>query len=77
MFLMALGLGDRLNDLAQIQATDTETLNMAIQRRDTLHQLINPMGLGNFMVLVQAKNLEVANKPLKGLTIPPLSSTLS
>ena len=56
---------------------DTETLNMAIQRRDTLHQLINPMGLGNFMVLVQAKNLEVANKPLKGLTIPPLSSTLS
>jgi SAM-dependent MidA family methyltransferase len=72
MFLMALGLGDRLNDLAQIQATDTETLNLAIQRRDTLHQLINPMGLGNFIVLVQAKNLDAVSKPLKGLTIPPL-----
>jgi SAM-dependent MidA family methyltransferase len=72
MFLMALGLGDRLNDLARIQDTDTATLNMAIQRRDKLHQLINPMGLGNFIVLVQAKNIVTGSKPLKGLTIPPL-----
>jgi len=72
MFLMALGLGDRLNDLAQIQETDADTLNRAIQRRDKLHQLINPLGLGNFIVLVQAKNMVAGSKPLKGLTIPPL-----
>ena len=72
MFLMALGLGDRLNALSQIQATDTDTINLAIQRRDRLHQLINPMGLGNFMVLVQGKGLSSDAKTLKGLTVPPL-----
>lgn len=72
MFLMALGLGDRLTALAQIQANDAATVNMAIQRRDRLHQLINPMGLGNFIVLVQAKGADLFPKPLKGLTIPPL-----
>jgi SAM-dependent MidA family methyltransferase len=72
MFLMALGLGDRLNALSQIQATDTDTINLAIGRRDTLHQLINPMGLGNFMVLVQGKGVEGQAKILKGLTVPPL-----
>ncbi len=72
MFLMALGLGDRLNALSQIQATDTDTINLAIQRRDRLHQLINPMGLGNFMVLVQGKGLGDNAKVLKGLTVPPL-----
>jgi SAM-dependent MidA family methyltransferase len=48
------------------------TVNLAIQRRDRLHQLINPMGLGNFVVLVQAKNVDTGSRPLKGLTIPPL-----
>lgn len=72
MFLMALGLGDRLNALAQIQETDTDTLNRAIQRRDKLHQLINPMGLGNFMVLIQAKAFNTGKQALKGLTIPPM-----
>ncbi|HSM83662.1 MAG TPA: class I SAM-dependent methyltransferase, partial [Nodosilinea sp.] len=50
MFLMALGLGDRIAALGQIQARDPATVNLAIQRRDHLHQLINPMGLGNFVV---------------------------
>ncbi len=72
MFLMALGLGDRLNALSQIQATDTDTINLAIQGRDRLHQLINPMGLGNFLVLVQGKDLKGNAKILKGLTVPPL-----
>ena len=72
MFLMALGLGDRLNALAAIQETDTATLNLAIQRRDKLHQLINPMGVGNFIVLIQAKNLDPQGEALKGLAIPPL-----
>ncbi|MGB6016063.1 MAG: class I SAM-dependent methyltransferase [Nodosilinea sp.] len=72
MFLMALGLGDRLAALGQIQANDPATVNLAIQRRDRLHQLINPMGLGNFVVLVQGKRLSAEAKTLKGLTIPPL-----
>ncbi|PSR18993.1 hypothetical protein C8255_04620 [filamentous cyanobacterium CCP3] len=72
MFLMALGLGDRLTALGQIQANDPATVNLAIQRRDRLHQLINPMGLGNFVVLVQGKKLANQAKTLKGLTVPPL-----
>lgn len=72
MFLMALGLGDRLNALAAIQETDPDTLTMAIQRRDRLHQLINPMGLGNFIVLVQGKQLPATAQDLKGLIVPPL-----
>ncbi len=72
MFLMALGLGDRIAALGQIQASDIATVNLAIQRRDRLHQLINPMGLGNFVVLVQGKGLPPEAQTLKGLTIPPL-----
>ncbi len=72
MFLMSLGLGDRLAALGQIQASDTATVNLAIQRRDRLHQLISPMGLGNFVVLVQGKGLTPAAKVLQGLTVPPL-----
>lgn len=53
MFLMALGLGDRLQDLSN----STEKLSQILQRRDALHQLINPAGLGNFTVLLQGKNL--------------------
>lgn len=73
MFLMALGLGDRLNALAAIQATDPATVQQAIQRRDRLHQLISPMGLGNFMVLIQGKGLSTPAPWPKGLTVPPLS----
>jgi SAM-dependent MidA family methyltransferase len=72
MFLMALGLGDRLSALAEIQETDAATLQQAIRRRDNLHQLMNPMGLGNFVVLIQSKGLGKSAEPLKGLTIPPL-----
>ncbi|MBE9141051.1 class I SAM-dependent methyltransferase [Nodosilinea sp. LEGE 07088] len=72
MFLMSLGLGDRIAALGQIQATDMATVNLAIQRRDRLHQLINPMGLGNFVVLVQGKGLSSTAQTLKGLTVPPL-----
>ncbi|MEM9121424.1 MAG: class I SAM-dependent methyltransferase [Cyanobacteria bacterium P01_F01_bin.56] len=73
LFLMALGLGDRLNQLAKIEATDPQTVRAALQRREALHQLINPMGLGKFNVLVQSKGLAAApTTPLKGLTMPPL-----
>ena len=52
LFLMALGLGDRLQALDQIQ--DLQTL---LQQRDALHQLLDPTGLGNFGVLIQGKGL--------------------
>lgn len=73
LFLMALGLGDRLQELAQLQSTDGATLTYAIQRRETLHQLINPMGLGKFTALIQGKGLTTAaQRELRGLTIPPM-----
>lgn len=64
LFLMALGLGDRL----QILRDTSLPLQEILQRRDALHQLINPSGLGNFGVLLQAKGLTDSQKsqPLQG-----------
>ena len=87
LFLMALGLGDRLAALSQFsahpmsQSTDAadpianpRDIQTIMRRRDALQQLISPLGLGNFGVLIQGKGLtpsEIA-RPLKGLTIPPM-----
>ncbi|MCY7322159.1 MAG: class I SAM-dependent methyltransferase [Phormidesmis sp. CAN_BIN36] len=60
LFLMALGLGDRLAALGQIDAKNAQDIQTAILRRDALHQLMNPMGLGNFGVLIQSKGLTEA-----------------
>ncbi len=62
LFLMALGLGDRLSQLSDGNYSLPEILN----RRDALHQLINPTGLGGFNVLIQSKEMD-KNQPLKGL----------
>ncbi len=62
LFLMALGLGDRLSELSNGNYSLPEILN----RRDALHQLINPTGLGGFNVLIQSKEMD-NNQPLKGL----------
>jgi SAM-dependent MidA family methyltransferase len=66
LFLMALGLGDRLNELSSGKYNVLEIF----KRRDALHQLIDPAGLGGFGVLVQGKNITEAEKSLQGLTIP-------
>lgn len=58
MFLMALGLGDRLSDLS----SGKYNLQQILQRRDSLHQLIDPSGLGGFGVLVQTKGLNDQEK---------------
>ena len=77
LFLMALGLGSRLSQLSNPQSNQTataKTIQAIMMRRDALQQLISPLGLGNFGVLVQGKGLtsqEIA-RPLKGLTIPPM-----
>lgn len=70
LFLMALGLGDRLNALAQITTTNPAAMNAAIGRRDQLQQLISPLGLGNFLVLVQGKDLNPPISPIRGLRGP-------
>ena len=66
LFLMALGLGDRLNELSSGKFNPTEIF----KRRDALHQLINPTGLGNFGVLIQGKN--IAPSSLQGFAVPTL-----
>lgn len=79
LFLMALGLGDRLTALScydssrgQVDASAKDVMAI-MQRRDALHQLINPMGIGGFGVLIQSKgwNSEQENT-LKGLSVPPM-----
>ena len=73
LFLMALGLGDRLANLSQSIAPGPDGFNQLIQRRQALHQLMdmNPMGLGTFGVLIQGKGVETS-VVLKGLTMPPM-----
>ncbi|MGF1588685.1 MAG: class I SAM-dependent methyltransferase [Pleurocapsa sp.] len=67
LFLMALGLGDRLNELSSGKYNISEIF----KRRDALHQLIDPTGLGGFGVLIQGKNLPQA-EILQGLTMPSM-----
>lgn len=72
LFLMALGLGDRMVTLSQSTAGSAQSIQAALRQRDALHLLINPMGLGNFGVLVQAKGLTSSESvhSLRGLTSP-------
>ena len=65
---MALGLGDRLNALS----TAKIGIPQLLQRRDALHQLLDPAGLGGFGVLVQTRGLSEVEKgrSLLGLRIP-------
>lgn len=60
-YLMALGLGDRLSALASHQDYLTgPALQALLERRQALHDLINPLGVGGFGVLLQAKGLGTA-----------------
>ena len=68
LFLMALGLGDRLNELSSGKFTIPEIF----KRRDALHQLLDPSGLGGYGVLIQGKNLTKGEYSLRGLSIPDL-----
>jgi SAM-dependent MidA family methyltransferase len=68
LFLMALGIGERLAALSSQQ----QPISQLLQRREGLHQLINPGGLGNFGVLVQSRRLteQEASQTLQGLVVP-------
>jgi SAM-dependent MidA family methyltransferase len=67
IFLMALGLGDRI----AVIASSNGDLQSLLRRRQNLHQLIDPMGLGKFGVLIQSKGLTVAERDilLRGLSM--------
>ncbi|TVR09927.1 MAG: class I SAM-dependent methyltransferase [Phormidium sp. GEM2.Bin31] len=74
LFLMALGLGDRLAALGQgNQVATGADIVRVMQRREVLHGLFDPQGLGGFGVLVQSKGLAADRPPLKGLTTPRMS----
>ncbi|HYW19188.1 MAG TPA: class I SAM-dependent methyltransferase [Nodularia sp. (in: cyanobacteria)] len=68
LFLMALGLGERISAISH----QDFPLSQLLQRREALHQLIDPTELGNFGVLIQSKGLQQTEiaQPLQGLTIP-------
>ncbi len=63
LFLMALGLGERI---AAVSTNNANNVSQLLQRREVLHQLIDPQGLGGFGVLVQSMGLS-PDIPLKGL----------
>jgi SAM-dependent MidA family methyltransferase len=67
MFLMALDLGDRIANISNGSGDILALLN----RRQNLHQLIDPMALGKFGVLIQSKGLTAIETDtlLKGLSI--------
>ncbi len=71
LFLMALGIGDRI---ATVSQSSDRSIQEILRRREALHQLINPQGLGGFGVLVQSKGLteEEVGQNLQGLSFPPI-----
>ncbi|WP_287128261.1 class I SAM-dependent methyltransferase [Candidatus Cyanaurora vandensis] len=72
LFLMALGLAERLADLRD---DATLSLNQGLQRHQAIHRLMDPTGLGRFGVLLQSKNLTPTEQAtvLKGWQVPPLN----
>jgi SAM-dependent MidA family methyltransferase len=74
LFLMALGLGDRLAALSTSTAISTQQMQDTLRQREALHLLMNPTGMGNFGVLLQSKGLTETEQlpPLKGWQIPPM-----
>lgn len=66
-FLMALGLGDRLN----ANSASAANLMEILRRREALHALINPLGLGNFSVLLQGTvgTPSLERYPFKGINL--------
>jgi SAM-dependent MidA family methyltransferase len=67
MFLMALGLGERIAAIS----TSSGDIQSLLRRRQHLHQLIDPMGLGKFGVLIQSQGLTEQEQSilLTGLSI--------
>ncbi len=60
IFLMALGLGERIAAIS----SSTGDIQSLLTRRQNLHQLIDPMALGKFSVLIQSKGLSAADRSI-------------
>jgi SAM-dependent MidA family methyltransferase len=60
MFLMALGLGDRISTISS-SGGDIQTI---LTLRQNLHQLIDPMGVGKFGILIQSKGLTAEERSI-------------
>lgn len=60
VYLMSLGLGDRIAAISHGEGD----LSHLLRRRQNLHQLIDPMGLGRFGVLVQSRGLSESEQKL-------------
>lgn len=60
MFLMALGIGDRISTVGS-SGGDIQTI---LTRRQNLHQLIDPMGLGKFGILIQSKAMTAQERAI-------------
>ncbi|NEQ97805.1 MAG: class I SAM-dependent methyltransferase [Cyanothece sp. SIO2G6] len=75
LLLMALGLGDRLAALSHQTPSAARSINDILRDRDALHALMNPLGMGNFNVLLQAKGLTASEFDTipQGLDIPPMA----
>ncbi|MER3492167.1 MAG: hypothetical protein C4323_07435 [Mastigocladus sp. ERB_26_2] len=73
LFLMALGLGDRIAALSYTN----QPISDLLRRRDALRQLLDPFGLGGFSILAQSKGLKETEtfQLLKGFTVPELPPT--
>ncbi|AFY96630.1 class I SAM-dependent methyltransferase [Chamaesiphon minutus] len=67
MLLMALGLGERIAAIS----TSSGDLQSLLHRRQNLHQLIDPMGLGKFGVSIQSQGLNTQEREisLQGLSM--------
>lgn len=80
LLLMALGLGDRIARLSSPDSEPSQAIAKGqdivavMRRRQVLHELMNPMGLGGFGVLVQSKGLtgQEEQVKLKGFMVPPM-----
>ncbi|MBW4654831.1 MAG: class I SAM-dependent methyltransferase [Kaiparowitsia implicata GSE-PSE-MK54-09C] len=70
LFLMALGLGDRIAAIAQMEPDASRSISDILARREALHSLINPTGLGGFGVLLQGKGVEEDGRSLRGFQMP-------
>ncbi|MBD2771834.1 class I SAM-dependent methyltransferase [Iningainema tapete] len=65
LFLVGLGWSERMTSLVEQQP-----ISQLLSRRDALRQLINPLGLGGFGVLMQSKGLTLVQmRSLKGFTL--------
>lgn len=65
LFLVGLGWSERMATLVEQQP-----ISQMLRRRDALRQLINPLGLGGFGVLMQSKGLtQTQMRSLKGFTL--------